>query len=352
MMRSSRGYMTALNHNNPTPGVRILGSSRRGYARVRMNNTIEISIPLKSSDPKIIKLRAAEVRIAAPLIKAGIKVEFSWLNSAIERTTIGGSIEYYFNTFMKAKSIEGLAPKTLAGYRHMYAHLKNSLQVARRADTLKLADIEKYKLHLVDEGLAAATTNRRLRECASFTTYLYEHEILRRRLKVKRIREIEKINYIGEAGLRKIQQYIPVWMQPIIQLYADTGMRLSEPFLAIRYDNELVIGASKSKNRQLRSIQLSNIQVAVWEFLISKSHKPQFYSRAFKRAATAAGLGKNKFHNLRHYCGARLYAAHRDVQLVKLKLGHSSLSTTEKYQKFNLAQLKSAFPKAYESYNS
>jgi integrase len=343
--------MTALVYRGKrVVGVRVLGPSQYGFSRCRIND-IELSIPLKTSDPKLMTERDAEVRLASPLLKAGIKVNFSWLTGN-ELTKIGGSIDDYYRKFMKAKSIEGLAPKTLAGYRHMYAHLKNSLQVARRADTLKLADIEKYKLHLVDEGLAAATTNRRLRECASFTTYLYDHEILRRRLKVKRIREIEKTNYIGEAGLWKIQQFIPVWMQPIIQMYADTGMRLSEPFLAIRYDNELVIGASKSKNRQLRSIQLSNIQVAVWEFLISKPHKPQFYSRAFKRAATAAGLGENKFHNLRHYCGARLYAAHRDVQLVKLKLGHSSLSTTEKYQKFNLAQLKSAFPKAYGSYNS
>ncbi|MCF7922497.1 MAG: tyrosine-type recombinase/integrase [Candidatus Marinimicrobia bacterium] len=285
-----------------------------------------------------------------PLIRAGMKVNFSWLSDE-ERTTIGGSIDDYFKKFIKAKSIEGLAPKTLAGYDHMYAHLKKSLQVGRRANTLKLADFEEFKLYLVDLGRAAATVNRRCREFSVFLGYLYDHEIIRRRFKVKRTKEIEKINYIGEGGLRRIQQHIPIWMRPIIQFYSETGMRLMEPFHSVLFGKTLVVPSSKSKNRFVREVELNNDQVLVWKFLMTLPYKPQHYSRAFKSASRAAGLGENKFHNLRHFCGARLYAAHRDIQLIKLRLGHSSLSTTEKYQKFSLAQLKSAFPMAYESYN-
>jgi len=336
--------MTALNHNNPTPGVRILGPSRRGYARVRMNNAIEKSIPLKSSDPKIIAQRAAEVRLAAPLIKAGIKVEFSWLNSTIERTTIGGSIDYYFNTFMKAKSIEGLAPKTLAGYRHMYAHLKISLQVGRRADTLKLADFNEFQQYLIKSGLSPATSNRRCREFSVYLGFLYDHEVIRRRFKVKRIKEIEKINYITKNNLKLIISHIPDHLQDIYFLFSQTGMRLSEPFNAALVGDWLIVPPELSKSRRMREIEVSDYCIDIWKKLMKLPHKPQYYSKVFKKAARAAGLGHHKFHDIRHYYAVFTYVRTSDIFLTSRLLGHSSLAVTEKYQKFSLAQLKADFP--------
>jgi len=94
--------------------VRLLGPSRRAYFRIRLANNIEKSIPLKTSDPKIIRERAAEVRVAIPLIKARIPVEFGWLVGD-GLTKVGGSIDHYFEKFISARNVEGLAPKTLAG---------------------------------------------------------------------------------------------------------------------------------------------------------------------------------------------------------------------------------------------
>ena len=336
--------MTILKHKNSISGVRILGPSRRGFFRVRMKNAIEISIPLKSSDPKIIAQRAAEVHLAAPLIKAGIKVEFSWLNSDIERTMIGGSIDYYYIKFMKAKSIEGLAPKTLAGYRHMYAHLKNSLQVGRRADTLKLADFEDFQQYLVKCDLAAATINRRCREFSVHLGFLYDHEVIRRRFKVKCIKETEKINYITKNNLKLIFSHIPEHLQDIYFLYSQTGMRLSEPFNATLFDDRLIVPPELSKSRRMREIEVSDDCIDIWKKLMKLPHKPQYYSKVFKKAARAAGLGHHKFHDIRHYYAVFTYVRTSDIFLTSRLLGHSSLAVTEKYQKFSLAQLKVDFP--------
>ena len=323
-------------------GVRKLGPSQRGFSRCRIND-IEISIPLKTSDPKLMIERAAEVRLASPLLKAGIKINFSWLTGN-ELTTIGGSIDDYYIKFIKAKSIEGLAPKTLAGYDHMHFHLKNSLQVKRRADTLKLADFEEYQQYLVKCGLAAATINRRCREFSVYLGFLYDHAVIQRRFKVKRIKEIEKINYITKNNLKLIISHIPDHLQDIYFLFSHTGMRLSEPFNATLVGDWLIVPPELSKSRRMREIEVDDYCIDIWKKLMKLPHKPQYYSKVFKKAARAAGLGHHKFHDIRHYYAVYTYFMTSDIFLTSRLLGHSSLTVTEKYQKFSLAQLKADFP--------
>ena len=53
---------------------------------------------------------------------------------------------------------------------------------------------------------------------------------------------------------------------------------------------------------------------------------------------------KYHLHCLRHKFAARRYLQTRDIQLVKQELGHSSVTTTEKYAKFNLGRLEADFP--------
>lgn len=53
--------------------------------------------------------------------------------------------------------------------------------------------------------------------------------------------------------------------------------------------------------------------------------------RRFERARNAAGLEPLRFHDLRHTYGSLLVAGGIDLPSVKAAMGHSRLSTTERY---------------------
>jgi integrase len=323
--------------------VRINVRSGRGYYRIHLTKNNEISIPLKTSYAREIKERAIQVRLVEDLIKSGKKISFNWLSEA-DRTEIWGSIDEYFKEFMKNKIAEGLAPKTISGYKEMYQKFQICTNVARRADTLRLADIENYKQYLASlNRYAIPTINKCLREVRAFTNSLYEHEVISRKIKVKLIREEETINFINDENFELILSHIPRNYRKIYRLYAFCGMRLSEGFLSKLVGNTLVVDAKYSKSRRMREIELDEYWVEVWKEMIGQGKSPQFYSKLFKKAARAAGLGHFRFHDLRHRFGVRTYATTRDILYVSRAMGHSSLSVTERYEKFKLSRLSSEF---------
>src|SRR5205085_12622082 len=58
---------------------------------------------------------------------------------------------------------------------------------------------------------------------------------------------------------------------------------------------------------------------------------PSALRRRFERARDAAGLEPLRFHDLRHTYGSLLVAGGIDLPSVKAAMGHSHLSTTERY---------------------
>ena len=58
---------------------------------------------------------------------------------------------------------------------------------------------------------------------------------------------------------------------------------------------------------------------------------PSALRRRFERARDAAGLEPLKFHGLRHTYGSLLVAGGVDLPSVKAAMGHSRITTTERY---------------------
>ena len=56
-----------------------------------------------------------------------------------------------------------------------------------------------------------------------------------------------------------------------------------------------------------------------------------FRHQVWNPARKAAGLGKVRIHDMRHAHASWLLAGGADLQVVKERLGHASISTTEKY---------------------
>ena len=56
------------------------------------------------------------------------------------------------------------------------------------------------------------------------------------------------------------------------------------------------------------------------------------------------GITNKHFHHIRHTYAVRRYLELRDIYQVAKELGHSSVTTTEIYAKFNLSRLEQDFP--------
>lgn len=143
------------------------------------------------------------------------------------------------------------------------------------------------------------------------------------------------------------------------RIAAFTGLRLGE-LLALRWEDvdvdarRLVVQRAVSagvegptKSWQARFIPLTDPAADAFERLLARGHYTQrddyvFCSRLgrrldgsavrrrFKRARDAAGLSPLRFHALRHAAGS-LVARHADAHFVQGFLGHSRITTTERY---------------------
>ena len=68
------------------------------------------------------------------------------------------------------------------------------------------------------------------------------------------------------------------------------------------------------------------------------------FLRVWSNTCKKVGLDKSKFHNLRHTFGVMEWLRTGDIYLVCKKMGHSSVTTTEIYTKFDLSELRKDFP--------
>lgn len=164
-------------------------------------------------------------------------------------------------------------------------------------------------------------------------------------------------NKLGQLKFPEIEHYQRAW-----HLYYETGCRLSEPFNGVLNGNWLIIDIDSSKTNIQREIYLSNDLIIILEEMqkrleahLSNNHKSKIdfinrYSRIFKQCCKMVGINDKHFHHIRHTYAVRRYLEVRDIYQVAKELGHSSVTTTEIYAKFNLSRLEQDFPSFATTY--
>ncbi len=352
-------------------GLKILRN--KYYARVRKWDGIkqvEKLIPLKTSNRTEALERRLQVNRLEKDIKQGIDFSFAWMNESgkisVVRYTLGKAVEEY----LIARKAEKLRAGTIDIYKRALNNFINVCGKNLPIENITTHYIELYKRQFQTNTNVYANIN--LRAVKTFLNWLFDNEIISSIPKVKMAKINNNLpsyftekewnsiiqlnlfnvrNKLGQLKYPEIEHYQRAWY-----LYYKTGCRLSEPFNGVFEGNWLIIDVDSSKTNIQREIYLSNELITILkemqkrlELHLANNHtsKTDFikrYSRVFKQCCKLVGIKDKHFHHIRHTYAVRRYLEVRDIYQVAKELGHSSVTTTEIYAKFNLSRLEQDFP--------
>lgn len=156
--------------------------------------------------------------------------------------------------------------------------------------------------------------------------------------------------FLTPAQVQKLAEHCPEAVQAAIWIALYTGARRGE-ILAMRPEDvaktTLTIHARNTKTLKSRVIPIVK-PLRPWLKQLPLPYKDyEGLKTGFQRGRKAAGMEYVNFHDLRHSCASILVASGADLYTVSKILGHSSITTTQRYSHMQTKQQRAAMVKAF-----
>lgn len=278
--------------------------------------------------------------------------------------------------FLRYLEIEkGASPHTLRAYREdleiFFANIKSEV------DDIELNDIRGFVAEQINAGHKKTTVSRRLATVRSFLKFLYREGYIKANpaklvptpklpmmlpvfLSVDDVFSlVEKPEGIG---------FLPARDRAILELLYSSGLRVSE-LSGLNADDLNVregLVKVKGKGKKERIVPVGKkaveaIKTYLVERVLLKKKDGAFFlnkngtrltDRSIRRIvikyAKAIGVnGRIGPHTLRHTFASHLLQGGADLRVIQELLGHSSLSTTQKYTHLDITHLMDTYDKAH-----
>lgn len=282
----------------------------------------------------------------------------------------------YIDQFLRYLEIEkGVSTHTLRSYKKDLEELFE--YVKTKPEEIDMVDIRGFIAEQIKKGLNKTTVSRRLSSIRSFFSYLYRErcitfnpaklvshirtaKLLPRFLSVDdAFSLVEKPEGIG---------FLPARDRAVLELLYSSGLRVSE--LAglntddIHLKDALIKIRGKGKKERIVPIGSKAIDAVktylVERMLFKSKDRALFLNRLGSRLTDrsvrrivvkyARTLGYNEKvspHTLRHTFASHLLQGGADLRVIQELLGHSSLSTTQRYTHLDITHLMDVYDRSH-----
>lgn len=289
-------------------------------------------------------------------------------------------IESYLNYITHEKRY---SQHTVTAYRTDLQQFADFIELTYqiKPEEVVYVQVRDYMVRLMEEGVGAASTGRKLSSLRSFYKYLYRRKIISsnpmslirspktpERLPV--FVDDEKINYLLDSGEFFDGTFPSVRDKMVIEMLFGTGMRLAE-LLGLKesdidfYGETVRVMGKRKKERiipvtkqlvnqlttysELKSLQNFNNKTDDL-FVTDKGARvyPLFIYKIVKNYLTFISTQDKKSpHVLRHSYATSLLNRGADLNAIKELLGHASLAATQVYTHNSIERLKTIYKQAH-----
>jgi integrase/recombinase XerC len=285
-------------------------------------------------------------------------------------------VKDYIDKFIRYLDLEkGASSHTLRAYRKDLREFSESVKC--EPNNLDVIDLRGFIAGQIQKGLNKTTVSRRLSSIRSFFKFLYREgymktnpaklvsnpkvpKLLPRFLSVDDVFSlVEKPEGIG---------FLPARNRAVLELLYSSGLRVSE-LSGINTDDihikeSLIKIKGKGKKERIVPVGSKAIDAMksyiIERMLLKSKERALFLNRMGKRLtergvrrivvkyARAIGIhGRIGPHTLRHSFASHLLQDGADLRVIQELLGHSSLSTTQKYTHLDITHLMDVYDKAH-----
>lgn len=292
-----------------------------------------------------------------------------------------------FTNYLLAE--KNASPNTLVGYLHDIAQFQEFLTQSGHAVESRSIQIEKidrlairsFMGHLYEKNYSGTTMRRKLSTLSSFFRFLCREGYLKTNVAktVPAPRTQSKLpSYFSVDEIFRLLQlpegegFLPVRDRALLELFYSCGLRISElvglTLDDINLDSRMVKVLGKGNKERLLPMGRHCVE-ALKSYLnarMDKARKPglgteQLFLNYRGAAITVRGVRKvvEKYikqgnfaggvspHSIRHSFATHLLDGGADLRSIQELLGHSSLSTTQKYTHLTLDRLSETYDKAH-----
>jgi integrase/recombinase XerD len=271
-----------------------------------------------------------------------------------------------FDQFLKERRfLKNVTPKTLTWYGVAF---RNYRVVVPGDDLPSKASLQALVIALRERGIKAITTNTYIAAMNAFCAWLHQEGHLAVPVKLQKLR-VEKrvLTLLDDAQMRALIRFRPrTFRQARVHFAAclvlDTGLRISEVLHLRRddvdYDNLLLKIFGKGRKERLvpmsHDLRKRFYRFAKWqetkdihsELIFAGfggvSWETRNSTTSLRVLQRALGLPKFGWHRLRHTFATNYLRHGGDIMRLSMVLGHTQISTTQKYLHLMTDDLRNA----------
>lgn len=282
----------------------------------------------------------------------------------------------YIDQFIRYLEIEkGVSAHTLRAYKKDIVELFE--YVKTKPEEIDMVDIRGFIAEQIRKGLNKTTVSRRLSSIRSFFSYLYRERFvtfnpaklvshIRTAKLLPRFLSVDDVFALVEKP--KGIGFLPARDRAILELLYSSGLRVSELSGLNTEDIHLKDALIKirGKGRKERIVPIGSKAIdAVKTYLVERmlfksKDRALFLNRLGSRLTDrsvrrivvkyAQTLGFNEKvspHTFRHSFASHLLQGGADLRVIQELLGHSSLSTTQRYTHLDITHLMDVYDKSH-----